>query len=89
VTALVVPEGVEEKKLRKSLRERFGVHLAGGQDHLEGKIVRISHMGFVDAIDTLGAIGALEQSLYGLGHKFNLGAGVTAAQNVFAERLKA
>lgn len=86
VSALMVPAGVEEKKLRKTLRERFGVHLAGGQDELEGKIVRISHMGFVDAIDTLGAIGAIEQSLYSLGHKFTLGSGLAAAQKVFAER---
>lgn len=86
VTAAWVPEGVEEKKLRKHLREKFGVHLAGGQDQIEGKVVRMSHMGFIDAIDTVGAIAAIEQSLYALGHKFQLGAGVTAAQKVFAER---
>ncbi len=87
VTALNLPAGIEDKKLRKDLRERFGVHITGGQDHLEGKIIRMSHMGFVDAIDTLGLIGALEQSLHRLGHGFNLGAGVAAAQKVFAERL--
>ncbi|MGE0480133.1 MAG: alanine--glyoxylate aminotransferase family protein [Phycisphaerae bacterium] len=86
VSALVVPPGVVEKDLRKQLRERFGVHLAGGQDHLEGKIVRISHMGFIDAIDSIGVIGAIEQVLHKLGHSFTLGAGVTAAQKVFAER---
>jgi serine---pyruvate transaminase len=87
LTAMVVPEGVEEKKLRKNLRERFGVHFAGGQDHLEGKIVRMSHMGYVDPVDTIGAIGALEQALFALGHKFDVGAGAAAAQRVFAERL--
>jgi aspartate aminotransferase-like enzyme len=87
VTAAWVPQGVEEKAFRKALRERFGVHLAGGQDQIEGKVVRMSHMGFIDAIDTIGAIGAMEQCLHSLGHSFPLGAGVTAAQKVFAERL--
>lgn len=87
VTALNVPAGVVEKDFRKQLRERFGIHLAGGQDQLEGKIVRMSHMGFVDSVDTLGAISAIEQTLHKLGHSFNLGAGVAAATKVFAERL--
>lgn len=86
VTALVVPDTVKEKDLRKGLREDFGIHITGGQDHLEGKIVRSSHMGFIDAVDTIGLIGALEQTLHKLGHRFTLGAGVTAAQKVFAER---
>ncbi|MFO0838165.1 MAG: alanine--glyoxylate aminotransferase family protein [Phycisphaerae bacterium] len=86
VTALLVPDSVKEKELRKMLRERFGMHLAGGQDQLEGKIVRISHMGFIDAIDAVGVIAGLEQSLHKLGHSFALGAGVAAAQRVLAER---
>lgn len=86
LTAIVVPEPVKEKELRKQLRERFGIHLAGGQDHLEGKIVRMSHMGFIDAVDTLGSIAALEQVLHIMGHKFSLGAGVAAAQRMFVER---
>jgi aspartate aminotransferase-like enzyme len=83
---LTVPAGVNEKELRKALRTRFGLHFAGGQDRLEGKIIRMSHMGFVDAIDTLGAIAGLEQALHSLGHRFELGAGLRAAQQVFAER---
>jgi aspartate aminotransferase-like enzyme len=44
-------------------------------------------MGYVDEMDTILAIGALEQVLYKAGHKFNLGAGLTAAQKILAERL--
>lgn len=88
VTALTVPSGVNEKDLRKKLREKYGIHIAGGQDSLEGKIIRISQMGFIDAVDTIGTIAALEQVLHSLGHSFPLGAGVTAAQKVFAERMK-
>ncbi|MEW6250645.1 MAG: alanine--glyoxylate aminotransferase family protein [Planctomycetota bacterium] len=87
VTALCPPAGITVKDLRNELEKRYGIESAGGQDQLKGKIFRLGHMGYVDEMDTLLAIGALEQCLYKLGHKFNLGAGVTAAQKVFAERL--
>lgn len=87
VTALCPPAGVTVKDLRNALDQRYGIESAGGQDQLKGKIFRLGHMGYVDEMDTLLAIGALEQCLYKLGHKFQLGAGVTAAQKVFAERL--
>ncbi len=87
VTALCPPEGIKVKELREELEKRYGIESAGGQDQLKGKIIRFGHMGYVDEMDTLLAIGALEQCLYKMGHKFNLGAGVTAAQKVIAERL--
>jgi len=87
VTAFRVPEGISVADIRKGLKERFGIQSAGGQEHLKGKIFRIGHMGYVDEMDTVLAVAALEQVLYKLGHKFEIGAGVTAAQKVFAERL--
>jgi len=87
VTALCPPDGIKVKELREALEKRYGIESAGGQDQLKGKIFRLGHMGYVDEMDTLLAIGALEQCLYKMGHKFDLGAGVTAAQKVFAERL--
>ena len=88
VTALMVPEGVDEPKLRKTIKASYGFHIAGGQGDLKGKIVRFSHMGYVDAFDTLGVISALELTLRQLGYKFEMGAGVAAAQKVFAESVK-
>jgi len=87
VTALKPPANITVKDIRNALEERFGIESAGGQDQLKGKIFRLGHMGYVDEMDTLLAIAALEQVLYKLGHKFDLGAGVTAAQKVLAERL--
>ena len=84
VTAIVVPDGIDEGTLRKRLRAEYGAHLAGGQAQLKGKIVRISHMGYVDAIDTVGVIAAMELILKDMGHPFDLGAGLTAAQKVLA-----
>jgi aspartate aminotransferase-like enzyme len=87
VTALCPPAGIGVKDLRNELAQRYGIESAGGQDQLKGKIFRLGHMGYVDEMDTVLAIAALEQVLYKLGHKFNLGAGVTAAQKIIAERL--
>lgn len=88
VTAMLVPEGVNESTLRKSMRASHGFQIAGGQGDLTGKIIRFSHMGYVDAFDTLGAISALEMCLSAQGYKFESGAGVAAAQKVFAGALK-
>jgi len=87
VTAFNVPPGITVKDIRNALQERYGIQSAGGQDQLKGKIIRLGHMGWVDEMDTVLAIAALEQVLYKLGHKFPLGAGVTAAQKTLAERL--
>lgn len=86
VTAILMPDGMDEGNVRKQLRERYGLHCAGGQDHLKGKIIRLSHMGFIDALDSVSSIAALEQVMHSMGHNFPLGAGVTAAQKVIAER---
>lgn len=85
VTALCVPKGVDEGALRKIVKQKYGVHLAGGQGKLKGNVIRISHMGYVDALDTLGAIAALELTLAELGHDVQLGSGLAAAQRVLAE----
>lgn len=85
VTAMVVPGNVDEAALRKKMREKHGFQIAGGQGDLKGKIIRFSHMGYVDAFDTIGAIAALEMTLAELGHEFKMGAGVSAALKVFAQ----
>jgi aspartate aminotransferase-like enzyme len=89
VTAVTVPAGVDEAALRKTMRGKYGFQIAGGQGDLVGKIIRFSHMGYVDSFDTLGVIAALEMTLYGQGYrKFALGAGLTAAHRVFTEAAK-
>jgi aspartate aminotransferase-like enzyme len=88
VTAMVVPDGVDEGALRKTIRSKYGFQIAGGQGDLKGRIIRFSHMGYVDAFDTLGVISALELTLAGQGYDVKIGAGIGAAQQVFAEAMK-
>ncbi|MCA9243284.1 MAG: alanine--glyoxylate aminotransferase family protein [Phycisphaerales bacterium] len=86
VTAFEAPNGIDVGEISKFLKKRYGIHTAGGQDELKGRIIRFSHMGWLDELDMLVAIGGIEQALYALGHKFDIGAGVRAAQAVLAER---
>ncbi len=87
-TGVFVPEGVEGGKLVKYLRDTMGITLAGGQDHLKGKILRIAHLGYVDTFDIIIAISAIEMALAKAGHKLEFGKGVAAAQKILIEGYK-
>jgi aspartate aminotransferase-like enzyme len=79
----VAPEQVDAEQIRSVMKKRFDIALAGGQDHLKGKIFRIGHLGFVGDRDILAAIAALEATLQELGYEnFTPGTGVTAAAKV-------
>jgi aspartate aminotransferase-like enzyme len=84
-TGLFIPESIDGAKIVKSLRDDFGVTLAGGQDNWKGKVIRIAHLGYVDTFDTIIAIAALEMALKKFGHDVELGKGVAAAQNILLE----
>jgi aspartate aminotransferase-like enzyme len=83
LTAILVPEALNPKKLVKTMRDVHGITMAGGQGELDGKIIRIASMGAVDEYDILTGLSCLEKVLKEAGHKFELGAGVAAAQKVF------
>ena len=85
VTAASLPESIDGAKVPKIMRDRLGVTIAGGQGHLKGKIARIAHCGYYGAFDIVVALSALELALRELGHEAEPGAGVAAAQSVFAE----
>lgn len=83
VTAVKVPAGLDGEKLVKMMRDSHGITIAGGQgEELKGKVIRIAHMGCVDEYDILSGISCLEKVLKEMGYKFELGAGVAAAQRV-------
>ena len=83
-TAIKVPEGIDGTKIPTLIRENHGVAIAGGQDRLKGKIVRISHMGYVNTYDILSGLAALEFVLKELGYPVETGASVKAALAVMA-----
>ena len=76
----VAPEGIDAEQLRKAVKEKFDILLAGGQDHLKGQVFRIGHLGYVCDRDVLTAVSAIEATLQAHGaHKGTFGSGVAAA----------
>jgi len=82
VTSVWVPEGVDGGKLFKSIRDTYGITLAGGQGKVKGKIFRIGHLGYADDWDVIAAVSAIERALTEQGYKIELGKGVAAAEKV-------
>lgn len=84
VTGILYPDGVDDG-FRKKLEAKYGVSVAGGQAHMKGKIFRVSHMGYVDPLETIGLIAAIEYTLADLGADVEIGKGVAAAVQVLKD----
>ncbi|MFO0804298.1 MAG: alanine--glyoxylate aminotransferase family protein [Gemmataceae bacterium] len=84
LTVISVPSGVDGSATLKKMEKQYGYKLADGQDAMKGQIWRLSHMGYTDAFEVLGAISALELVLLESGFKLEPGAGVAAFQRSFA-----
>jgi len=80
VTAFSYPAGVKDDEMRAIIK-KMGIIIAGGQDHLKGKIFRIGHMGAVSAPEILATLAATQHALKKLGYKVQ-GDGVQAACEV-------
>jgi aspartate aminotransferase-like enzyme len=89
LTAVLPPSGLDSGKIVAGLREKFGAVVANGQGEMKGKLFRIAHIGYYDYLDTIGVIGALEHVLAALGAPLELGAGLRAAQEVYAAEAEA
>jgi aspartate aminotransferase-like enzyme len=86
VTAIKVPPGMDGGAILKTLREKHGVIIAGGQGSLKGKIFRLATLGYADPYDVVVALAALEQTLSELGYPVKFGEGTRAAQEVLVNR---
>lgn len=67
LTSVKLPEGVDGGRLLQFASDRFGVVMAGGQDHLKGRILRIGHMGWVDWADVTAGLHAIAEGLRACG----------------------
>ena len=83
LTSIRLHEQIDGVRFVKMMREKHGITFAGGQGKLRGKIIRIAHLGWMGEYDMVVAIAALERGLTEIGQEFPLGAGVSAAQEVF------
>ena len=56
-------------KIRTLLKTDYQVNVAGGQDHLKGKIFRINHMGLVEVYEAAWVVNAIELILHRMGRR--------------------
>jgi serine---pyruvate transaminase len=85
LTAARLPEEIDGLELLDTLRITYGSTFAGGQEHLKGKIIRMSHLGMSDILHQSAGLAALEMALKELGHQSAWGQGVGALLRVFHE----
>ncbi len=57
----------DASKIRSALKEEYGVNVAGGQDHLKGKIFRINQMGLIAPYESIWVVNAIELVLHRMG----------------------
>ena len=80
VTAVMMPEGVDDVKTRRGLLNEFGIEIAGGFGALKGKMWRVGLMGFASQrTNVLLFLASLEKVLLDQGYRTSPGAGVGAA----------
>jgi aspartate aminotransferase-like enzyme len=80
VTAVEYPAGVKDDEMRGTIK-KMGIVIAGGQDHLKGKIFRIGSMGAVSAPEILATLAATQYALKKCGFRAQ-GDGIGAAAEV-------
>ena len=56
-------------EIRKLLKEEFNINVAGGQNHLKGKIFRINQMGLIPIYEIVWVVNAVELCLAKLGRR--------------------
>ena len=62
-------DDINAKGIRDLLKTEFGVNVAGGQDHLKGKIFRINQMGLIETSEMVWVVNAVELALAKLGRR--------------------
>jgi len=60
-------DDIDAAKIRSALKEEYGVNVAGGQDHLKGKIFRINQMGLIETYESIWVVNSIELVLHRMG----------------------
>jgi len=84
LTAVTVPEGVDELAIRKGLLDEYSIEIGGGFGQLKGRLIRVGLMGYNSCrknVDTV--LAALEHVLPSCGFTPPAGAALAAADAVY------
>lgn len=63
LSAFLLPEDIQSGRVRNHLEEKYNITIAGGQDELKNRILRIGHMGAISDDDAIATIECLGKSL--------------------------
>jgi alanine-glyoxylate transaminase / serine-glyoxylate transaminase / serine-pyruvate transaminase len=86
VTAVMIPNGVDDVKVRNQLLDEFNIEIAGGFGPIKGKIWRVGLMGYCSQKpNVLLFLAALEKCLIDQGFRVGSGAGVGAAVKNYSQ----
>jgi alanine-glyoxylate transaminase/serine-glyoxylate transaminase/serine-pyruvate transaminase len=80
VTAVLMPEGYDANRVRGVALDKFNVSLGGGLGPLQGRVLRIGHLGDLNEPMILGSLAAVEMALDLVGVPHGKG-GVAAAMD--------
>ncbi|MFA5901891.1 MAG: aminotransferase class V-fold PLP-dependent enzyme [Hyphomicrobium sp.] len=79
VTAVMVPEGFDANDIINTAYHRYDLSLGAGLSKVAGKVFRIGHLGWLNEIMVLQALGGVELAMRDVGLEFEPGSGVGAA----------
>lgn len=86
VTPVMIPNGLEDGKVRDQLLDEFNIEIAGGIGPLKGRIWRLGLMGYCSQkANVLLLLAALEKVMLDQGFRAPAGAGVAAAIRSYAD----
>jgi alanine-glyoxylate transaminase/serine-glyoxylate transaminase/serine-pyruvate transaminase len=86
VTAIVVPTGFDANDVIRTAYHRYNLSLGAGLSKVAGKVFRIGHLGYLNEIMVLQALGGAELAMRDVGIPFEAGVGVGAAIREFSAR---
>ena len=79
VSAILVPDGFNAQDVILTAYNKYDISLGAGLSEVAGKVFRIGHLGALNDVSCLGAIGGTEMALLDCGIVINAGSGVAAA----------
>ncbi len=83
LTAIKMPKNVTDSQLRGTMRNKYNIEVAGGQDHLKGNVFRIGHMGVNGIHELAMTFMSLEMTLKEFGFEFDSGASLAALEDTY------
>jgi alanine-glyoxylate transaminase/serine-glyoxylate transaminase/serine-pyruvate transaminase len=85
VSCFRAPAGIDPAKVVGHMRQHHGILIGTGLDKIRTSTLRVGHMGITSSpLYVLPTLSAIEMTLRDLGYRTESGAGVAAAQAVFA-----